>query len=71
MPPASTVLHDIIVGVRADLAEREARTPFAALEARLADVAVALDAEAALRGAPGLAVIAEVKRASPSKGALA
>ncbi len=66
-----SVLDDLIAGVRADLAEREARTPFAALEARLADVAVALDAEAALRGAPGLAVIAEVKRASPSKGALA
>ena len=31
----------------------------------------ALDAEAALRAAPGIAVIAEVKRASPSKGALA
>lgn len=31
----------------------------------------ALDAEAALRAAPGMAVIAEVKRASPSKGSLA
>lgn len=66
-----TVLDDIIAGVRLDLAHRQASTPRADLERALARVAPAIDAMAALRRAPGLAVIAEVKRASPSKGALA
>ena len=66
-----TVLDDIIAGVRLDLADRESRTPRAALERALETVAPALDATAALRGAPGLAVIAEIKRSSPSRGALA
>jgi indole-3-glycerol phosphate synthase len=64
-------LDEIIVGVRADLAERISRTSHADLEARAAAATPALDAEAALRAAPGIAVIAEVKRASPSKGSLA
>ncbi|MEO7058941.1 MAG: indole-3-glycerol phosphate synthase TrpC [Lapillicoccus sp.] len=67
----ATVLDDIIAGVRVDLADREARTPRAALDRALTQVAPALDAAGALRSAPGLAVIAEVKRSSPSKGALA
>lgn len=66
-----TVLDDIIAGVRLDLADREARTPRAELDRALAGVAPAVDALAALRSAPRLAVIAEVKRCSPSKGALA
>lgn len=65
-----SVLDDIIAGVRADLTDREAQTPFADVERAVADVEPSLDAEQALRSAPGLAVIAEVKRASPSKGAL-
>ncbi|MGV1009995.1 MAG: indole-3-glycerol phosphate synthase TrpC [Dermatophilaceae bacterium] len=67
----STVLDDIIAGVRDDLRQRQGTTSTDALEARIAARPPALDAEAALRAAPGLAVIAEVKRASPSKGALA
>lgn len=67
-----TVLDEIIAGVRADLAERRRHTSPDELTARIAAQAPALDAEAALRAAaPGVAVIAEVKRASPSKGALA
>jgi indole-3-glycerol phosphate synthase len=66
-----TVLDEIIVGVRIDLAERQSRTPRAELDRLLTTVAPALDATAALRAAPGLAVIAEVKRSSPSKGVLA
>ena len=65
------MLDEIIVGVRADLAERISRTSHADLEARAAAAIPALDAEASLRAAPGIAVIAEVKRASPSKGSLA
>jgi indole-3-glycerol phosphate synthase len=48
-----------------------AAVPEAELERRAADAPPALDAETALRRASRLAVIAEVKRSSPSKGALA
>jgi indole-3-glycerol phosphate synthase len=71
VPATPTVLDEIIAGVRLDLAARVAGTSLAELEARIETLPPALDAEAALRSAPGVAVIAEVKRASPSKGALA
>jgi indole-3-glycerol phosphate synthase len=66
-----TVLDGIIDGVREDLERRRATTSVAELETRLASVAAALDPMPGIRSAPGVAVIAEVKRASPSKGALA
>jgi len=66
-----SVLDDIIAGVRVDLTERQACTPLSVLERALTSAAPALDATGALRAAPGLAVIAEIKRSSPSKGALA
>ena len=66
-----SVLDDIVAGVREDLAPRMASVPEAELERRAAAAPSALDAEAALRSQPGIAVIAEVKRSSPSKGALA
>ena len=65
-----SVLDDILVGVREDLAERQARTSLDELKDRAAAMPPARDGAAALRG-PGVAVIAEVKRSSPSKGALA
>ncbi len=65
----TTVLDGIVAGVREDLAAREAHVPHAHLEAAVDAAAPAIDAESALR-APGLSLIAEVKRASPSKGAL-
>jgi indole-3-glycerol phosphate synthase len=65
-----TVLDEILAGVRADLAAREALTPLADVKAAALDARPALDALAALR-APGVGVIAEVKRRSPSKGDLA
>ena len=66
----TTVLDGIIEGVREDLAARMALTPLEELKARVDAVSPALDAEAVLRG-DGVSVIAEVKRASPSKGHLA
>ena len=65
-----SVLDDIVAGVRADLAEREARTPVGDLRAALADVDAPRDPMPHFR-APGSSVIAEVKRRSPSKGDLA
>ncbi|KQS59653.1 indole-3-glycerol phosphate synthase [Geodermatophilus sp. Leaf369] len=64
------VLMDIVAGVREDVAARQQATPLAEVQAAARDARPALDALAALR-APGVGVIAEVKRNSPSKGALA
>lgn len=66
-----TVLDDIVAGVREDLAEREAATPLAVLKERAARLPGAKDAVSRLRVADAVTVIAEVKRSSPSKGALA
>ena len=64
------VLDDIVSGVREDLAVREARIGIDAIKQAARDASPAADAYAALRE-PGVAVIAEVKRRSPSKGELA
>ena len=66
----STVLDQIIAGVVEDLELRQAQRSLADLEAEVAARPAALDPLPALRG-PGLSVISEVKRASPSKGSLA
>src|SRR5690606_6087426 len=68
----TTVLEDIVAGVREDLAEREAALPLDTLKERAQQQPGAKDAVAALRGgADAVTIIAEVKRSSPSKGALA
>jgi indole-3-glycerol phosphate synthase len=66
----SSVLDDIVAGVRIDLARREADTTPADLRAALADVEPARDPMPSFRDA-GVSVIAEVKRRSPSKGEIA
>ena len=64
----STVLESIIEGVLEDVAQR--RIPAGKLAEQLSSAPKVIDALAAL-SAPGTSVIAEVKRASPSKGDLA
>jgi indole-3-glycerol phosphate synthase len=68
--PNRNVLDEIIAGVRADLAERQAQIPLDEVKAKALAQPSAQDGVRALRG-EGVAVIAEVKRSSPSKGALA
>ncbi|GAA2069742.1 indole-3-glycerol phosphate synthase TrpC [Williamsia deligens] len=65
-----TVLDSIIDGVRAAVDAREAVLDFAAVKAAAKAAPDPIDAAAALRE-PGIAVIAECKRSSPSKGPLA
>src|SRR3954471_23824111 len=65
-----SVLDDIIVGVRDDLARRRAEAPEADLRAALADAPAPRDPMPVFRS-PEISVIAEVKRRSPSKGDLA
>ncbi|WP_435741505.1 indole-3-glycerol phosphate synthase TrpC [Nocardioides sp. SYSU DS0663] len=65
-----SVLDDIVAGVREDLSERQAAVPLADLRAALADADPPRDPMPHFRS-PGSSVIAEVKRRSPSKGALA
>ena len=65
-----SVLDDINAGVLADLEIRRSRVPLAEVERRALEALPALSPMPAFRSA-GLSVIAEVKRSSPSKGALA
>ncbi len=65
-----SVLDDILAGVRDDLAQRSARVPIEVLRAQAARAPEPIDGLAALRQ-EDVTVIAEVKRSSPSRGALA
>ena len=70
-----SVLQEIIDGVREDLEPRRRALPEARLSELVAAAPAPRDAHAALHGGrtdpAGIRVISEVKRASPSKGALA
>lgn len=65
-----SVLDEILDGVRADLADRQQHTTLDQLKERAARRPDAKNSVAVLKR-PGCAVIAEVKRSSPSKGPLA
>jgi indole-3-glycerol phosphate synthase len=66
-----SVLDDILAGVREDLAVRQDAVSLSQLQERASRLPSAKDAYAILSAPRGIKVIAEVKRASPSKGALA
>lgn len=65
-----SVLDEILDGVRADLAERQRHVSLEQLKDKARQAPSPLDALAGLK-ADGVSVIAEVKRASPSRGAMA
>ncbi len=65
------MLGDLVAGALADAARRREHRPLAQVEAEAHARSAALDARAALAPAETIKVIAEVKRASPSRGPLA
>ena len=65
------ILDQIVARSRIDLEQRKQEVPLAEVQTRAAEQAAPRDALAALRARNAVHVIAEVKRASPSKGLLA
>lgn len=65
------MLSDLVAGAVADAGERELLRPLASVESAALEHEPALDALHLLRPAERVKIIAEVKRASPSRGPLA
>ena len=63
------ILDEIVASTRDSVAQRKREIPAEALRARIADQSPPLDMLAYI-SRPGVSVIAEIKRASPSKGPL-
>lgn len=64
------VLTRIVATKQREIAAAKARVPLAELERRCGDLPPAREFERAVRSASGMAVIAEVKKASPSAGVI-
>jgi len=69
-PRMSNILERIVAAKRQEIEHRRAENPEGQLESRLAEAPPVRDFRAALEKGPGLGVIAEVKKASPSAGVL-
>jgi len=65
-----TILDQIVAAKREEVARAKAQTPEAVLRGRLADAPAVRDFLAALSAGPPIRLIAEVKKASPSKGVI-
>ena len=65
----STILDKIIEAKRRELARRQREEPLATLEQRVKEMPPPLNFSGALMG-PGIRLIAEIKKASPSRGLL-
>src|SRR5437773_1527483 len=66
----STLLDSIVASKRQELADSQARIPLRELESRLATAPPVRDFHAALDRPGEVAIIAEVKKASPAAGVL-
>lgn len=67
-----TVLDDLVAGAKQRMAVRESQVTFEEIKQRAQAAAPAKNVVEALTGSPGaVSIIAEIKRASPSKGYLA
>ncbi len=62
------ILDEIVAYKKEELADAKRRTPFADIKARAADAGATRGFGGALSAAGGIKLIAEVKKASPSKG---
>ncbi|TFC96980.1 MULTISPECIES: indole-3-glycerol phosphate synthase TrpC [Cryobacterium] len=65
------MLSDLLAGAVADAHQRRVSRPFSLVEAEALDRSPAIDALSVLAPADRVKIIAEVKRASPSRGTLA
>src|ERR1700722_11539922 len=66
----SDILDKIVASKRQEIERRRAERPLRDLEARVGAAGPVRDFRAALERGPGLGIIAEVKKASPSAGVL-
>src|SRR5262245_25908659 len=64
----STILDEIVAAKRREVADACVRMSLTQLERQLAEAPRTRDFRTALEASPGVAVIAEIKRASPSAG---
>jgi indole-3-glycerol phosphate synthase len=64
------ILDRIVAAKRKEIERRRDAVPLGELESRLADAPPVRDFRAALQRGPGIGIIAEVKKASPSAGVL-